>query len=172
MKPLIKRLGKQAFAFVGLAFSLWSVFNSINLSIRMARNTQLSRGEIAHYLAVLTASTILAVILGKIARHIGKMRGKGYNRPYLRKKLREEIIANARKTADGKLIDPKTDQIIKGKYHFGHTFGREHRRLIQEALESGLTQEEFNDWINSHPKWFGIEDPISNMSHQFEMPGP
>ena len=169
IRPLIKALSKRAIAFVGLAFSLWSLFNSIMLSFKMAKNSNLSRAEISHYLAVLTASTILAIVLGKIARHIAKMRSTGYRRPYLRKNLREEIIANAKKTADGRFIDPSTKKIIKGKYHFGHTFGHEHRRLVEEALSKGMTQQEFNNWINSHPEWFQIQDPFSNFSHQYEM---
>ena len=35
----------------------------------------------------------------------------------------------------------------------------------------GMNQKQFNEWINSHPEWFQLEDPISNMSHFFEKRG-
>ncbi len=172
IKPIVKELGKRGAAVIGLAFSLWSLFTSIQLSIQMARNTQLSKREIAHYLAVLTASTVLAIFLGKVARHIQEMRGQGYKRPYLRQDLRKEIMSNALRTAEGKFIDPNTKKPIEGAFQFGHTYGNEHRRLVERALARGMTQKEFNDWVNNHPEWFQIEDPVSNMSHEFEMLGP
>jgi HNH/ENDO VII superfamily nuclease with conserved GHE residues len=61
--------------------------------------------------------------------------------------------------------------IIEGKFHYGHIQGREFRRLVVQAEAKGMTQQEFNDWVNSHPEWFQIEDPSSNMSHRFEKPG-
>jgi len=172
IKPAIKQLGRRVLAFIGVVFSIWSLISSIRLSWKMALNKDISRAEIAHYLGVLTASVILAVVLGRIARHISKMRDKGYNRPYMRKKLREEIINNAKKTADGSYVDANTGKVIEGKYQFGHTYGNEHRRLVKEALGRSMTQKEFNDWVNSHAEWFQIEDPVGNMGHEFEKPGP
>jgi HNH/ENDO VII superfamily nuclease with conserved GHE residues len=61
--------------------------------------------------------------------------------------------------------DPNTGQVISGPYHYGHRYGYEHRRLVREAQSKGMTQEEFNDWINSHPEWFQIEAPANNMSN-------
>ncbi|KZN34369.1 hypothetical protein N480_22460 [Pseudoalteromonas luteoviolacea S2607] len=31
-----------------------------------------------------------------------------------------------------------------------------------------MTQKQFNDYIDSNPQFFQIEDPINNMSHKFE----
>lgn len=35
----------------------------------------------------------------------------------------------AQKTPDGKFIDPNTGKVIDGKFHYGHKYGHEHRRL-------------------------------------------
>jgi hypothetical protein len=78
----------------------------------------------------------------------------------------------AEKTSDGKFIDPNTGKVLEdGKKHYGHIPGHENRRILKEAESKGMTQKELNDWVNSHPEWFQIEDPLSNMSHKFEKPG-
>lgn len=92
-------------------------------------------------------------------------------RPYLRKSTRGVIQGAAPKTPDGKFIDPNTGKVIEGKFHYGHKYGHEHRRLKAEAEAKGMTQKEFNDHINNNPQYFQIEDPVSNMSHIFEKPG-
>ena len=117
---------------------------------------------------------------GKLANRAGKVLSKSpvvnsttkpLRRPYLRKSTREAIQSAAPKTPDGKFIDPNTGQVIKGKFPYGHKYGHEHRRLKAEAKVRGMTQKEFNDYINKNPQFFQIEDPISNMSHRFEKPG-
>ena len=92
-------------------------------------------------------------------------------RPGFRKDTLDAIKAAAKKTADGKFIDPNTNKVIEGDFDIGHKYGREHRRLVLEAVEKRMTQAEFNDWINNHPEWFQIEDPASNRSGTFEKPG-
>lgn len=92
-------------------------------------------------------------------------------RPYLRKATREAIQNAAPKTKDGKFIDPNTGKVIEGKFHYGHKFGMEHRRLKAEAEAKNMSQKEFNEHINNRPEHFQVEDPISNMSHQFEKLG-
>jgi len=92
-------------------------------------------------------------------------------RPYHRQGMRAIVKEVAPKTPEGKFIDPNTGEVIADKYHFGHRYGYEHRRLLVEAGAKQMTQKEFNDWVNGHPEWFQIEDPLSNMSHQFEKPG-
>jgi len=96
---------------------------------------------------------------------------KAVHRPYKRKGFKEHVKESAPKTSEGQFIDPNTKQVIEGDYHFGHKYGREHRRLVKEAEAKEMTQKEFNDWINSHPEWFQIEDPVPNWSHNFEKPG-
>jgi hypothetical protein len=89
----------------------------------------------------------------------------------LRVGTRAKIESRARRTPEGKFIDPNTGDIIEGPYHVGHIPGREHRRLVEEARARGMTQEEFNEWVNKHPEWFQIEDAANNLSHRFEKPG-
>jgi hypothetical protein len=92
-------------------------------------------------------------------------------RPYKRAAFCESIECGAIRTFEGLPIDPNTGEVIEGEYHYGHKYGYEHRRLVREAQSKGMNQEEFNDWINSHPEWFQIEAPASNLSHKFEKPG-
>jgi hypothetical protein len=99
------------------------------------------------------------------------MRDKPLHRSYLRKSTREVIDDAAPKTLDGKFIDENTGKVLEGKFHYGHRYGHENRRILREAESKGLTQSQLNDMVNSHPEWFQIEDPKSNMSHKFEKPG-
>ena len=97
--------------------------------------------------------------------------GKPYRRPHLRNDTIDSILGSAPKTDDGEYINPHDGKpIANGQEVFGHKYGREHWRLTQEAEQMGLTQQEFNDWINSHPDWFQVEDKADNQSHQFEKP--
>jgi hypothetical protein len=91
-------------------------------------------------------------------------------RPYLRVETVRTILNNARKTADGRYVDAETSRPIDGPFDIGHTAGRESWRLITEGMERGMTQAQFNDWVNGHPEWFQLQAPGPNRSHQFEMP--
>jgi hypothetical protein len=93
------------------------------------------------------------------------------HRPYLRKATLREIYRRAVKDADGRYLDPNTGLPIEGKPDVGHVWGFEHRRLVKMAEAKGMTQKQFNDWVNSHPEWFQLECPRSNRSHKFEKPG-
>ena len=98
-------------------------------------------------------------------------RGRELERPALRVDTIKAIIAAAPKTSSGDFIDPNPPLLIipkAGPYHFGHKTGHEHRRLVKEAQARGMTQGQFNDWVNDHPEWFQIEDPARNVSHEFE----
>jgi hypothetical protein len=105
-------------------------------------------------------------IFGKAPRGTKPLR-----RPYKRKEFRKQVESAAPRTPDGRPIDPNLKTPIDGKPHFGHVYGKEHRRLLKEAEAMGMNQKQFNEWINSHPEWFQLEDPISNMSHFFEKRG-
>ena len=52
--------------------------------------------------------------------------------------------------------------------HIGHTPGNEFWRLRNLAEQQGMTQAEFNDYMNSHPEFYRYEDPMRNMSHMDE----
>ncbi len=110
--------------------------------------------------------------LQDIERDLGLAPTVQLERPSLREGTKRAIEAAAPKTPDGKFIDPhRPNQTIDGPWDYGHKYGRENRRLIREATESGMTQEQFNDWVNSHPEWFQIEGHTDNISHAFEKPG-
>ena len=89
------------------------------------------------------------------------------HRPYIRQAVRRIVAGRAKRTTDGKFIDPNTGKKIIGKYHFGHKSGVEFWRMLRYAIEHKMTQSEFNDFCNN-PDYYQIEDPMSNMSHIFE----
>jgi bacterioferritin-associated ferredoxin len=96
-------------------------------------------------------------------------------RPYLRDSTKDTIekaATNKIRNPDGSFsyIDPD-GKVRKPPWEYGHIYGRENRRLIVEAGEKGLTQEQFNDWVNSHPDWFRMESREFNQSHLGEKPG-
>jgi hypothetical protein len=93
-------------------------------------------------------------------------------RPALRASTKAKIEAAAERTPDGKhFLDANTNEVITGEYDYGHKYGFEHRRLVLEALQKGMSQAQFNDWVNSHPEWFQIETTANNRSHIYEKPG-
>jgi len=96
---------------------------------------------------------------GKCAKAVNALR-----RPSLSAATRRTIEAAAEKTTDGKFIDPNTREVIEGAFDCGHKPGYEHRRLLTIASEKGMTQDEFNKWVNSHPEWFQIEKRCNNRS--------
>ncbi|MFZ7234472.1 GH-E family nuclease [Avibacterium avium] len=61
--------------------------------------------------------------------------------------------------------------VIKGPVDIGHTYGWEHRRLSLAAKEVGLTQSQFNDYVNAYPEKFRLENRSKNRGHYDEMPG-
>jgi hypothetical protein len=83
--------------------------------------------------------------------------------------VRDEVVARAPRTADGRFIDPNTGEPIDGKPHLGHKTGHEFWREKAKAEAEGLTQEQFNDRMNN-PDLYQLEDAASNRSHRFEKP--
>ena len=65
----------------------------------------------------------------------------------------------------------KTGQVIEPPHHYGHIYGSEHRRLAEAAEKVGMTQKQFNDYVNSRPDKFKIENATENLSHKGEKPG-
>jgi Domain of unknown function (DUF4157)/HNH/ENDO VII superfamily nuclease with conserved GHE residues len=80
-------------------------------------------------------------------------------------------IRKAAKTLGGKFLDANTGEVIEGEPVYGHIRGKEHRRLVLEATAKGMSQEQFNNWVNEHPEWFQLETRANNESHRFEKPG-
>jgi hypothetical protein len=100
-----------------------------------------------------------------------EVRGRDLERPALRETTKAAIRAAADKDAAGDFIDPNPPRLIipkGGPFHYGHKTGHEHRKLVKQAEAQGMTQGEFNEWVNSNPQWFQIEDPARNVSHAFE----
>jgi hypothetical protein len=65
IKAIAKKLSANMVLFLGTIMSLWSLYQSINLSIDMI-NGGVSREQVARYLAVLTATVILTTLIGKV----------------------------------------------------------------------------------------------------------
>lgn len=94
-----------------------------------------------------------------------------YHRPYLRKEVKDAIYANAPKDKDGNPLDPNTFGPIMGTPDIGHKPGHEYWREAQKAFKAGLTQSEFNDYMNN-PDFYQLENPHNNRSHQYEDHSP
>jgi RHS repeat-associated protein len=92
---------------------------------------------------------------------------KDLHRPYVRTSTRQAVEGAARRTPEGKFIDPNTGKVIEGRYDLGHKRGNEFRREKAKAKEQGLAQKQFNDRMND-PNKYQIEDPCSNRSHCYE----
>lgn len=46
-----------------------------------------------------------------------------------------------------------------------------YNKLVLAAQQTGLTQAEFNDFVNSRPDYFRLENRSDNQSHHYEKPG-
>ncbi|MFE7802518.1 GH-E family nuclease [Nocardia sp. NPDC057440] len=57
---------------------------------------------------------------------------------------------------------------VNPKWEYGQNSGYEHRSLLAEAQSRGMTQKEFDDYVNSHPERFHIEDQYGSRSHRRE----
>ncbi|MGV9753517.1 WXG100-like domain-containing protein [Nocardia farcinica] len=80
-------------------------------------------------------------------------------------------VTQLEKTPDGKYyIDHANGNLypVNPKWEYGHNSGYEHRRLLAEAQSRGMTQREFDEFVNSHPERFHIEDQYGNRSHRRE----
>ncbi len=92
-------------------------------------------------------------------------------RPSLWQATKDAIRKAAKRNSEGKFLDANTGEVIQGEPVYGHKWGREHRRLVLEASAKGMSQDEFNAWVNAHPEWFQLETEANNLSHRFEKPG-
>ncbi|WP_087024072.1 type VI secretion system PAAR protein [Thaumasiovibrio subtropicus] len=90
-------------------------------------------------------------------------------RPSLRAGTRRAIEAAADKNAAGQFVDENGIPIKE--WHYGHKTGHENRRILVAAEQLGMTKEELNDFVNSHPEYFQIEEKYRNLSHKDELLG-
>jgi Domain of unknown function (DUF4157)/HNH/ENDO VII superfamily nuclease with conserved GHE residues len=88
-----------------------------------------------------------------------------------RRTIERQAEAESLRRPDGTFLDPNTRQPITDQPVVGHKYGLEHRRLALEAQKRGMSQAQFNEWVNNHPEWFQIESKANNESHAFEKPG-
>ena len=91
-------------------------------------------------------------------------------RPNLRAELRRQVDANYIRLPNGDYVH-RDGTVVRTPVQYGHTYGREHRRLVLAAEQTGLTQTQFNDFINSRPDYFRLENASDNMGHRNEKPG-
>nr|WP_272926472.1 S-type pyocin domain-containing protein [Photobacterium halotolerans] len=90
-------------------------------------------------------------------------------RPSLRAETKRKIEAEQDKDIHGRFVDDEGNVIEK--WHYGHKTGLENRRILRAADELGMTQAELNDFVNSHPDYFQIEEAQRNLTHVDEKPG-
>ena len=95
----------------------------------------------------------------------------GYDRPKLNAKTQEEIYKNYKPLPNGDYWDIKNNKLIEAPIDIGHGYGLEHRRLALAAEKVGLTQQEFNKFVNAHPEYFRLENAPRNRGHLDEKPG-
>lgn len=95
----------------------------------------------------------------------------GYDRPKLNAKTQEEIYKNYKPLPNGDYWDIKNNKLLEAPIDIGHGYGLEHRRLVLAAEKVGLTQQEFNKFVNSHPEYFRLENAPRNRGHFDEKPG-
>jgi hypothetical protein len=91
------------------------------------------------------------------------------SRPSLRSATKRKIEDSAEKDAFGNFVDDN-DNIISD-WHYGHKAGVENRRILKAADEMGMSQGELNDFTNSRPDYYQIEDAKTNLSHADEKLG-
>ena len=90
-------------------------------------------------------------------------------RPYIRKWVRDAIDKAAKRSKDGRPLDPHTRKPIDGTPDRGHKPGNEHWREKEAAEAKGMSQKDFNDHMND-PNKYHLEDPHENRSHKHEKP--
>ena len=97
--------------------------------------------------------------------------GDKYSRPTLRVETKKNILSQYEQVSDNVFLHKETGDIVNGPFDIGHIPGWEHRRLEEAAKQLGLTRQEFNDYVNSRPNIFRLENRSENRSHRNEMPG-
>ena len=89
----------------------------------------------------------------------------------MRNGLREEVYKDYNRLPDGSYEHIETGEIVQPPIHIGHKYGWENKRILRAAEELGMSQPQLNDYINSRPQHFRLENAMDNMSHLYEKPG-
>lgn len=95
--------------------------------------------------------------------------GEPLKRACLREDTKADIEANAETNENGEFVDSEGNVIEDPDY--GHIYGYENHRIIKAGEELGLNQGQLNEYVNSRPEYFQIEEHSKNISHEGEMPG-
>lgn len=70
----------------------------------------------------------------------------------------------------GMIYDPVSKKWIpEGSVELGHTYGNEYWRLRNYAESLGMTQTEFNEFMQN-PDFYAWQGIVENRSHLYEMP--
>ena len=91
--------------------------------------------------------------------------------PFVFIHYKKNILSQYELVSDNVLLHKETGEIVNGPFDIGHIPGGEHRRSEEAAKQLGLTRQEFNDYVNSRPNIFRLENRSENCSHRNEMPG-
>ena len=114
------------------------------------------------------ADADLELPIGEREFYLGEVQSPLTRPPLRAATVRAIETAAERDPSTGFPLDANTGEVLTGEYDYGHVYGRENNTLIEEATERGMTQAEFNDWVNSHPEWFQIESVSNNRGGAFE----
>ena len=111
IKQIAKKLSGKVLIVVGFAFSLFSWYEAIKLSTEMAYGG-MSRRQIAHYLAVMTATIILTIAIGRAVR---KKAEDGYVRAVPEDQVGTSQPLKPRRTEAGISVfeDVSVDDVLK-----------------------------------------------------------
>lgn len=91
--------------------------------------------------------------------------------PFVFIHYKKNILSQYELVSDNVLLHKETGEIVNGPFDIGHIPGWEHRRSEEAAKQLGLTRQEFNDYVNSRPNIFRLENRSENRSHRNEMSG-
>ena len=91
------------------------------------------------------------------------------NRPYIRQETIDAVNANTKVDYDtGQIYDSISRKWVDpSNVELGHTTGNEFAYYRDWAESQGMTQQQFNDYMNN-PEFYAWQDIYSNRSHKFE----
>lgn len=94
--------------------------------------------------------------------------GHYLNRPYIRKSTLDEIEKNTFRE-NGMVLDNISGKMVpEDKVHLGHNPNYEFYHMRNIAESAGMTQAEFNDFMNN-PKFYSWQYIPDNQSHVYEV---
>ncbi|QDT36052.1 Cadherin domain protein [Stratiformator vulcanicus] len=96
--------------------------------------------------------------------------GGNLGRPSLRAGTKRKILDDYLPLGNGRFKDKETGAVYDD-FHFGHRKGYEHRRIAEAADQLDLSQKQLNDFVNSRPDYFQLQDRMDNLRHFGEKAG-